>query len=49
LDYELLDSSAMFDLDEKGHLGLTLSYRKGQLLETGQDVDLAKLGLSVSY
>lgn len=49
LDYELLDSSATFDLDEKGHLGLTLSYRKGQLLETGQDVDLAKLGLSVSY
>jgi hypothetical protein len=49
LDYELLDSSATFELDEKGHLGLTLSYRKGQLLETGQDVDLAKLGLSVSY
>ncbi|WP_108680488.1 hypothetical protein [Methyloceanibacter sp. wino2] len=49
LDYELLDSSVTMALDEKGHLGLTLSYRKGQLIETGQDVDLAKLGLSLSY
>ncbi|BAQ17455.1 hypothetical protein GL4_2006 [Methyloceanibacter caenitepidi] len=49
LDYELLDSSVTMALDDKGHLGLTLSYRKGQLLETGQDVDLAKLGLSLSY
>ena len=48
-DYELLDTSLTFALDPKGHLGLTFSYRNGQLVETGQDVDLAKIALSVSY
>jgi hypothetical protein len=48
-DYELFDTALSFGLDETGHLGLTLSYRKGQLKETGQDVDLANIALSVSY
>jgi hypothetical protein len=48
-DYELLDTALSFDLDEAGHFGLTLSYRKGELVETGQDVDLANVALSVSY
>jgi len=49
LDYELLDTNLKLALDEAGHLGLVLSYRKGQLVETGEDVDLTKLGLSVSF
>jgi hypothetical protein len=49
LDYELLDSTLKLGLDDAGHLNLTLSYRKGQLVETGQDVDLTQLGLSVSF
>lgn len=48
-DYELLDTALKLGLDEAGHLGLTLSYRKGELLATGQDVDLANIALSVSY
>jgi hypothetical protein len=48
-DYELLDTSLTFALDPKGHLGLTLSYRNGKLVETGQDVDLANIALKVSY
>lgn len=48
-DYELLDTSLTFALDPKGHLGLTFSYRKGELEATGQDVDLANIALSVSY
>jgi hypothetical protein len=47
--YELLDTSLTFALDEEGHLGLTFSYRNGQLVATGQDVDLANIALSVSY
>jgi len=35
-DYELLDTSLTFALDEAGHLGLTFSYRNGELEETGQ-------------
>lgn len=49
LDYELLDSTLKMGLDDAGHLNLTLTYRKGQLVETGQDVDLTQLGLSVAY
>jgi hypothetical protein len=48
-DYGLLDTSLTFALDPKGHLGLTFSYSNGQLVETGQDVDLANIALSVSY
>jgi len=48
-DYELLDTSLSFALDEAGHLGLTFSYRNGELEETGQEVDLANIALSVSY
>jgi len=48
-DYELLDTSLTFALDPKGHLGLTFSYRNGQLVATGQDVDQANVALSVSY
>ena len=47
--YELLDTALSFSLDEAGHLGLTLSYRNGDLIETGQKVDLANIALSVSY
>ena len=48
-DYELLDTSLTFALDPAGHLGLTFSYRNGQLVATGQDVDQANVALSVSY
>lgn len=48
-NYELLDTALKFNLDEQGHLGLTLSYRNGELTETGQDIDLAKVALSVSF
>jgi hypothetical protein len=48
-DYELLDTALKIGLDPSGHLGLTFSYRNGQLFETGQDVDLANIALSVSY
>ncbi len=48
-DYDLLDTALSFALDEAGHLGLTLSYRNGELVETGQKVDLANIALSVSY
>lgn len=48
-DYGLLDTALSFTLDRDGHLGLTLSYRNGQLESTGQDVDLANVGLSLSY
>ena len=48
-DYELLNTSLTFALDPKVHLGLTFSYRNGQLVATGQDVDLANIALSVSY
>lgn len=48
-DYELLDTSLTFALDKAGHLGLTFSYRNGELVETGQEVDLANIALSVSY
>jgi hypothetical protein len=34
--YELFDTALSFRLDDAGHLGLTLSYRNGDLLETGQ-------------
>ena len=36
-------------LDKAGHLGLTLSYRNGELAATGQKVDLANIALAVSY
>ena len=48
-DYELVDTSLNVGIDPSRHLGLTFSYRKGQLEETGQDVDLANIALSVSY
>ena len=48
-DYELMDTALTLGLDDTGHLGLTFSYRKGQLEETGQPVDLANIALSVSY
>jgi hypothetical protein len=48
-DYELFDTSLTFALDSKEHLGLTFGYRKGELGETGQDVDLASIALSYSY
>jgi hypothetical protein len=48
-DYELLDTSLTISLDELQHVGLTFGYRKGELLETGQDVDLTNIALSVSY
>ena len=48
-DYELLDTSLSFALDKAGHLGLTLSYRNGELVATGQKVDLANIALAVSY
>jgi hypothetical protein len=48
-DYELLDTALKLGLDPAGHVGLTLSYRNGQLFETGQDVDLANIALSFSY
>jgi len=48
-DYELLDTALTLALDPKGHLGLTFSYRNGQLVATGQDVDQANIALSVSY
>ena len=46
--YDLLDTALSLKLDEAGHLGLTLSYRKGDLIETGQNVDLANIARSVS-
>lgn len=48
-DYGLLDTAASIGLDQAGHLALTVSYRNGELEETGQAVDLANIGLSVSY
>ena len=48
-DYNLLDTALKFGLDELGHLGLTLSYRNGELVETGQKVDLANIALSMSF
>ena len=48
-DYALLDTSLTFALDPKGHLGLTFSYRNGELVATGQDVEQANVALSVSY
>ncbi len=41
--------SLTFALDPKGHLGLTFSYRNGELVATGQDVEQANVALSVSY
>jgi len=46
-DYDLLDTALKLRLDEAGHLGLTFSYRNGELVETGQKVDLANIALSV--
>lgn len=48
-DYELLDTVLKLNLDESGHFGLALSYRRGDLFETGEDVDEATVGLAVSY
>jgi hypothetical protein len=48
-DYELLDTSLTIALDKLQHVGLTLSYRNGQLFETGEEVDLANIALSFSY
>ena len=47
--YRLLDTSLTFNLDPKKLLGLTLSYRRGELETTGQQVDLAKISLSAKF
>jgi len=48
-NYNLLDTTLTYDLDEEGYIGLSLSYRLGQLETTGQNINLAKIALSAKY
>lgn len=48
-DYDFFTSSINVPFDKSDHIALRLSYQKGQLEETGQRSDLAKVGLSVKW
>ncbi len=54
-DVETGDSSYLFtaglnvNLDDDGHTALKFSYSKGQLEETGDDVDLIQVGLAAKW
>src|SRR5262249_15968156 len=44
--YRLLNTAVNFPLDPSGHFGVQLSYQRGQLEETGGQVNLITAGLS---
>lgn len=45
----LLKAGVNFNLDEDGHTALKVSYSKGQLEETGNDIDEVKVGLTAKW
>ncbi len=48
-DYRLFDTSLTLNMTAAGNVGLTLSYRRGELEETGAAVDETKAGLAVKF
>lgn len=48
-DYSLLSAGLNFALDEEGHTALKLSYSHGDIEETGQFMDQAKIGLAAKW
>ena len=46
-NYEYLNTGITFALDDKGDVALKISYEKGRIEETGQPIDLAKVGITV--
>ena len=42
-------ASLGFALDDNGNVGIKLSYEKGQVEQTGQPVDLTKVGLTAKF
>ncbi|ESZ26587.1 hypothetical protein X733_29410 [Mesorhizobium sp. L2C067A000] len=48
-DYSLLSAGLNFALDEEGHTALKLSYSHGDIEETGQFQDQAKIGLAAKW
>lgn len=45
--YAFLDAGAGFNLDQAGNVAATLTYTRGKIEETGQNVSIVKLGLAV--
>lgn len=45
----LLKAGVNFNLDDDGHTALKVSYSKGQLEETGDDIDEVKVGLTAKW
>ncbi|CDX51572.1 exported hypothetical protein [Mesorhizobium plurifarium] len=48
-DYSLLSLGLNFNLDEDGHTALKLNYSRGDIEETGQFVNQAKIGLAAKW
>lgn len=48
-DFSLLSTGLNFPLDEAGHVALKLSYSHGDVEETGQFMDQAKVGLAAKW
>jgi hypothetical protein len=48
-DYRLFDTALTFNLTAEGNVGLTLSYRRGELEETGAPVEVTQVGLALKF
>ncbi len=44
--YSTFETAATYNIDEDGRFGLTASYRRGRVLETGEKLDVVMVGLS---
>ena len=49
LDYEHYTAALGYALNEAGNVGLKLSYEGGEIEDTGQKVELTKVGLTAKY
>jgi hypothetical protein len=45
--YNLSEYSLTYNLNKEGTIGLQTSYRRGKIVETGENINLIKVGLSV--
>lgn len=48
-EYDLFGASLTLPLDQAGHFGLKVSYQKGEVEETGQEIDQTQVGLSAKW
>lgn len=47
--YRWFETSLTYNIDDAGHIGLTGSYKKGDVEDTAKSVDIYSLGLSVKW